>query len=145
MSSELLNVLVVGAGPVGLTLASELHRYGIACRIIDQDPGTKTISKALILHVRTQEVFDAIGAIVAAKSVTVPMRQISLRAYGKIIGHLHSEIADSPHPHPIILGQDRTEHVLEEHRMPFGLNMRQTMLGKHQTLFARSSKQDAKP
>ncbi len=120
MSAELLDILVVGAGPVGLTLASELNRYGIACRIIDKDPGTKTISKALILHVRTQEVFDAIGAIAAAKSVSVPMRQISLRAYGKIIGHLHAEIADSPYPHPIILGQDRTEHVLEEHLHQLG-------------------------
>ncbi len=28
-------VLVVGAGPTGLLLACELHRRGIACRIID--------------------------------------------------------------------------------------------------------------
>jgi 3-(3-hydroxy-phenyl)propionate hydroxylase len=120
MATELLDVLVVGAGPVGLTLASELRRHGVNCRIVDQDPGTKTISKALILHVRTQEVFDAMGAIAAEKAVSVPMRQISLRAYGNVIGHLHPEILDSPHPYPIILGQDRTEHVLEEHLHDLG-------------------------
>jgi 2-polyprenyl-6-methoxyphenol hydroxylase-like FAD-dependent oxidoreductase len=116
----MLDVLIVGAGPVGLTLAAELARYGVQCRIVDKDPGTKTISKALILHVRTQEVFDAMGALAAEKAVSVPMRQVSLRAYGKIIGHLHFEIADSPHPHPIILGQDRTEYVLEEHLHSLG-------------------------
>lgn len=30
-------VLIVGAGPVGLTMAAFLTHYGIACRIIDQD------------------------------------------------------------------------------------------------------------
>jgi 2-polyprenyl-6-methoxyphenol hydroxylase-like FAD-dependent oxidoreductase len=120
MSAALTDVLVIGAGPVGLTLASELARYGISSRIVDQDPGTKNISKALILHVRTQEVLDAMGAIAAPIALSVPLRQISLHAYGKIIGHLHSDIIDSPHPHPIILGQDRTEKLLEEHLRGFG-------------------------
>lgn len=114
------DVLVIGAGPVGLTLASELARYGISCRIVDKDAGTKTISKALILHVRTQEVFDAMGAIAAEKAVSVPLRQIAFRAYGKHLGHLQADKIDSPHPHPIILGQDRTEHVLEQHLQNFG-------------------------
>jgi 3-(3-hydroxy-phenyl)propionate hydroxylase len=117
------DVLIIGAGPVGLTLACELSRYGVSCRIIDRDSGTKSISKALILHVRTQEVFDAMGAIAAEKAVSVPLRRISLHAYGKLIGHLHSDTIDSPHPYPIILGQDRTEHVLEEHLHSFGVKV----------------------
>ncbi len=115
MGSSLSEVLIIGAGPVGLTLASELARYGVQCRIVDKEPSPKTISKALILHVRTQEVFDAMGAITAEKSISIPLRRISLHTYGKLIGHLHADAIDSPHPHPIILGQDKTERVLEEH------------------------------
>ena len=120
MSSTLLDVLIIGAGPVGLTLASELTRHGIRCRIVDKDAGTKTISKALILHVRTQEMFDAMGAIAAEKAVSIPLRQIALHAYGKLLGHLRADTIDSPHPHPIILGQNRTEQVLEEHLHSLG-------------------------
>jgi len=114
------DVLIIGAGPVGLTLAAELSRYGVQSRIVDKDPGTKTISKALILHVRTQEVFDAMGAIAAEKAVSVPLRRISLHAYGKLMGHLQADAIDSPYPHPIILGQDRTEQVLEKHLHSLG-------------------------
>lgn len=33
----IIGVLIVGAGPVGLTLANDLARRGVACRIIDQN------------------------------------------------------------------------------------------------------------
>ncbi len=49
-----VDVLIAGAGPVGLALAAELRRHGVWPRIVDKTGGTKTISKALILHVRTQ-------------------------------------------------------------------------------------------
>jgi 2-polyprenyl-6-methoxyphenol hydroxylase-like FAD-dependent oxidoreductase len=49
-------ILIVGAGPVGLTMAAELARYGIELRIID--PHATEASKALALWSRTLELMD---------------------------------------------------------------------------------------
>lgn len=52
--ADTTTVLIAGAGPVGLFLGCELLRYGVRPRVIDKSAGSKLISKALILHVRTR-------------------------------------------------------------------------------------------
>jgi 2-polyprenyl-6-methoxyphenol hydroxylase-like FAD-dependent oxidoreductase len=54
-------VLIVGAGPVGLTMASELARYGIPVRIIDKAAHRTDKSKALVVWSRTLELLDRGG------------------------------------------------------------------------------------
>ena len=51
-------VLIVGAGPVGLTLANELTRHGVPIRIVDKAPAATDKSKALVLWSRTLELLD---------------------------------------------------------------------------------------
>src|SRR5688572_29469900 len=51
-------VLVVGAGPVGLMTALELTRRGISVRIIDRAPQRAPESRALVVHARTLEIMD---------------------------------------------------------------------------------------
>jgi 3-(3-hydroxy-phenyl)propionate hydroxylase len=95
-------------------------RHGIECRIVDKAAGTKEISKALILHVRTQEVLDAMGITHEPQEASVPMRRVEIIAYGKHIGHGVMEGIQSPHPHPIILGQNVTEGILQRHLEKLG-------------------------
>ena len=52
-------ILVVGAGPVGLTAAHRLARHGATVRIIDAATGPSTTSKALVVWRRTLTVLDA--------------------------------------------------------------------------------------
>ena len=54
------DVLVVGAGPVGLTMAAELAR-GVPTRIIDKAPRRTDKSKALVIWSRTLELMDRMG------------------------------------------------------------------------------------
>jgi 2-polyprenyl-6-methoxyphenol hydroxylase-like FAD-dependent oxidoreductase len=56
--------LVIGAGPVGLTMACELLRHGIPCRVIDQNEGPTPIaqSRALAIQARTMEALENVGA-----------------------------------------------------------------------------------
>ncbi len=84
--NEPIGVLVIGAGPVGLTFACEMARYGVPCRIVDKAQGTKEISKALILHVRTQEVLDAMGLTRELQQAAVPLRRVDIIGYGKHLG-----------------------------------------------------------
>ncbi len=54
-------VLVVGAGPVGLLLASELSRDGVDVLLIDRMTERSFFSKALGITPRTLEIFDDLG------------------------------------------------------------------------------------
>jgi len=66
MNDAILPVLIVGAGPVGLTMACEVLRRGISCRIIDRAPAPTPLreSRALAIWERTLEVFDDMGVVV---------------------------------------------------------------------------------
>ena len=49
------NVLIAGAGPVGLAMAADLVRYGVSVRLIEKSPERTDKSKALVLWSRTLE------------------------------------------------------------------------------------------
>jgi 2-polyprenyl-6-methoxyphenol hydroxylase-like FAD-dependent oxidoreductase len=64
-----MRVLVVGAGPTGLTLSLALQRRGISHRLVENKPAPSEHSKALGIQTRTLEVFERLGiadAVLAA-------------------------------------------------------------------------------
>lgn len=123
MGDQSVDVVVVGAGPVGLMLAGELTRHGARVAVVDKSSGTKSISKALIQHVRTQEVMDAAGAIDSVRALAVPLRRVEVHAYGRHIGAWRLDEVDSPYPSPVILGQDQTEQILEQRLNTLGVRV----------------------
>ncbi|MEV7520070.1 FAD-dependent monooxygenase [Streptomyces sp. NPDC091371] len=68
------DVLVVGAGPVGLTAAVELRRRGVSCRIVDRLPAPLPFAKAVGVQPRTLELWDRMGLVRAALDAAVPLR-----------------------------------------------------------------------
>jgi 2-polyprenyl-6-methoxyphenol hydroxylase-like FAD-dependent oxidoreductase len=52
------NVLIAGAGPVGLAMAADLARYGVSVRLVEKSPERTDKSKALVLWSRTLELMD---------------------------------------------------------------------------------------
>ncbi|PRY36682.1 FAD-dependent oxidoreductase [Umezawaea tangerina] len=56
-----MTVLIVGAGPVGLTTAHELLRRGVEVRVVDAADGPARNSRAAAMHARTIELLDQAG------------------------------------------------------------------------------------
>ena len=54
-------VLIIGAGPVGLTLAIDLGQQGINCVLIDKKPGPEFLPKMERCNARTMEIFRRMG------------------------------------------------------------------------------------
>jgi 2-polyprenyl-6-methoxyphenol hydroxylase-like FAD-dependent oxidoreductase len=58
-----IDVLIVGAGPVGLFLANECARRNLRYRIIEERASQSEHSKALAIFPRTLEIFDMAGVV----------------------------------------------------------------------------------
>ena len=56
-------VLIAGAGPIGLTAAIELARRGVDCRIVDPLLEPPQYAKAVGVQPRTLEVFEGMGVL----------------------------------------------------------------------------------
>ena len=65
-------VLIAGGGPVGMTLACELSRRGIACLLVERNPTTTRHPKMDITNARSMELFRRLGLVDALRAVAVP-------------------------------------------------------------------------
>ncbi|MEI9986172.1 MAG: FAD-dependent monooxygenase [Aliidongia sp.] len=110
-----VEVAIVGAGPVGLTAAAEFARYGISVRLIDRRPAAVLHSHAAVIHVRTQEVFEAMGVAERIVPAGFPLQYISLNAFGKLLGGIRVHGVDGPYPGPRVISQCQVETFLAEH------------------------------
>src|SRR5271165_1589224 len=98
-------VLIVGAGPVGMTIASELARYGVAVRIVDKAAQRTDKSKALVLWSRTLELLDRGGGSAPFVDAGFKAEAVNIIAADKVIGRVSMESAQSPYPYGLMLLQ----------------------------------------
>jgi len=108
------DVLVVGAGPTGLTLACELARHGISVRIIDQAEAPSDTSKALGMHARTLEAFETMGVAEELVAKGVKVHGVNNYANGKRIVHLSMDELETRYPYVLSLPQSETERTLAQ-------------------------------
>lgn len=123
------DVLVVGAGPVGLALALGLARDGVNCRIVERDPGFRDRGvRGKGITPRTMEVLDDLGVvdeIYARADVNLKMR--TYRG-SRLVGEVdpapsNAPTPDRPHRGVIMLAQHHTEAVLRKRLAEYGVTV----------------------
>src|SRR5581483_10491232 len=105
-----IDVLIVGAGPVGLAMACELLRHGVHCRIIDQQVGPVQTSRALNVQARTMEVFENMGVIDQILAAGTKARGLTIYDGERILLRMslqHIREEESQYPFLLILPQSQ--------------------------------------
>jgi 2-polyprenyl-6-methoxyphenol hydroxylase-like FAD-dependent oxidoreductase len=119
------SMLIVGAGPVGLTLACELTRYKVPVRIVDKTAQRTDKSKALVLWARTVELLDR-GERGAAPFVEAGFKVGAVNIIapgGDVVGHVKMDAVPSPFNYALMLPQSDTERLLEERLHRLGVSV----------------------
>ena len=115
-------VLIVGAGPVGLTLALDLQRQQIPFLLIDAAPHPATTSRALGLHARTIELLSEFGVGADLAAQAQPVHAFSVYERGQCLTRFTLDLTGlgTPVQSSLFLGQADTEALLRQHLFAHG-------------------------
>jgi 2-polyprenyl-6-methoxyphenol hydroxylase-like FAD-dependent oxidoreductase len=107
-------VLVVGAGPVGLFTALALARRGIGVQVVDTGVWAVTHSYALALHPQSLKLLQGFGLLDGVLESAYLVRSIALFDGSTRRAQVQLNHTDDPTSCVAVLGQDALEHVLEK-------------------------------
>ncbi len=108
------DVLIVGAGPVGLFLANECARRGLRWRLVESRPNQSLHSKALAIFPRTLEIFDMAGLVAPFVETANRVTSVAIIAHGRRLAHMPFTPEQSPYSFIAMVPQDVTEKLLVE-------------------------------
>jgi len=121
------DVLIAGAGPVGLVMAIELARYGVGVRIIDKAVQRTDKSKALVVWSRSLEMLARAGCSAGLVDAGYKVSSINILANGKSIAHFTLDGLPTPYSYCLMVPQSDTERVLDEFLNSLGIKVERTV------------------
>jgi 2-polyprenyl-6-methoxyphenol hydroxylase-like FAD-dependent oxidoreductase len=108
------DILIVGAGPVGLFLANECARRNLKYRLIEERSSQSEHSKALAIFPRTLEIFDMAGIVTPFLETANRVTKVAVMTHDRTLARLHFEPNESPYSFIAMVPQDVTERLLVE-------------------------------
>jgi 2-polyprenyl-6-methoxyphenol hydroxylase-like FAD-dependent oxidoreductase len=107
-------VIVVGAGPVGLTAALELARRGVPVRIVDRLAAPTTESRAILVHARSLEMFERLGLAGQVEAAGVRTTAMEMHSAGRLLTRIELDLVDSRFRYSVTIAQTETERILAQ-------------------------------
>jgi 2-polyprenyl-6-methoxyphenol hydroxylase-like FAD-dependent oxidoreductase len=106
------DVVVVGAGPVGLTLALALGREGVEVLLLEQREELRETSRAIGITPASLEIFHRYGVAEELAAVGVPVREAAIHGDRGEIARVGFDSLRTAFPFILSLPQRRTEETL---------------------------------
>jgi len=105
-------VLVVGAGPVGLAVAASLAGHGHDVTVVDRQTTGANTSRAAVVHARTLEMLEGIGVSKRLAELGIHARQFSIRDGDRELVPVRFDRLPTEYPYTLMVPQNITEKVL---------------------------------
>ena len=120
MNTTTEDVVIVGAGPTGLSLGAELRLLGVSALVLDKQAAGENTSRACVVHARTLEVLEGIGATaeLLQQGLVVPIFRIRDRSH--VLATVSFKDLKTAYPYTLMCPQDRVERILLERFQSFG-------------------------
>lgn len=106
------DVLIVGAGPTGLALATMLMRSGITPVIVDKLATGQNTSRAAVIHSHTLEVLEQLGVSERLANQGLKLAKFSIRDRDRVLVRLRFDKLPTAYNCLLMLTQDKTEKIL---------------------------------
>jgi 2-polyprenyl-6-methoxyphenol hydroxylase-like FAD-dependent oxidoreductase len=107
-----IDVLIVGAGPVGLLLANECARRGLRWRLVEAHATQSQHSKALAIFPRTLEILDMAGVVDPFLAAANRVTSVVVATHGRTLAHMRFTPDESAYRFIAMVPQDVTERLL---------------------------------
>lgn len=108
------DVLIVGAGPTGLALATTLARAGIRPTVVDRLGAAQNTSRAAVIHAHTLEELEPLGISAKLVQAGIRLHHFSVRDRDQVLARLSFDDLPSRYACLLMLPQDRTEAILRD-------------------------------
>jgi 2-polyprenyl-6-methoxyphenol hydroxylase-like FAD-dependent oxidoreductase len=113
-------VVIIGAGPTGLTLGVALRRLGVTCQIIEKEKEAPATSRALAIHARTLEILESMGVVSSFLKQGNSVHGMEMFINKKKSFTLSTDQIDTKYSYILVLPQSQTEHILEKEFVELG-------------------------
>jgi 2-polyprenyl-6-methoxyphenol hydroxylase-like FAD-dependent oxidoreductase len=125
MPQDVVEVVIVGAGPTGLTLAAQLCAFGVGFRIVDRQPDRVHESRALAVQPRTLEVLRGLGLAQALVERGNDAVRLQMHFGHRIVAMPLFDVGleDTAYPFLLFISQAETEALMNEHLLARGVGV----------------------